>query len=127
MALAPLKQIIILTQIDNLAAATHVRELLIHSKKKLLLLKGNITEFNKWVCKQVNCLHSREQEAMDLTHYLWKAYKVAPDEEFNAYIKDMNSQYDDGRPTFNAKQLMAWWRTSMMHIYWMKIMSGKAV
>ena len=44
---------------------------------------------------------------MDLTHYLWKAYKAAPDEEFNACIKYMKSQTVDGRATFNADQLMA--------------------
>ena len=38
-ASALLKQIIILTRIDNPAAATHVRELLIESKKQLLKLR----------------------------------------------------------------------------------------
>ena len=105
-ASALLKQIIILTQIDNPAAASHVRDHLIDSKKKLLLLQGSITKLNKWVCKQVSGLHLREQETMDLSHYLWKAYKAAPDEELNTYIKDMKSQADDGRATFNTKQLM---------------------
>ena len=69
-ASALLKQIIIVTRIDTLAAATHVREFIIESKKQLLKLKGNVTEFNSWVRKQVNKLHARDQEAMDLTHYL---------------------------------------------------------
>ena len=69
-ASALLKKIIILTRIDNLAAPTHVRELLVKSKKQLLKLnKGNIIEFNSWVRQQVNKLHARDQEAMDLTHY----------------------------------------------------------
>ena len=29
-------------------------------------------------------LHAREQEAVDLLYYLWKAYKAAPDDEFVA-------------------------------------------
>ena len=37
-------------------------------------------------------LNLREQEAMDLLHYLWKAYKAALDDEFVIYIKDMKSQ-----------------------------------
>ena len=44
-------------------------------------------------------LHAREQEAVDLLYYLWKAYKAAPDEEFVVYIKDLKSQTDDGRAT----------------------------
>ena len=51
-------------------------------------------------------LHAREQEAVDLQYYLWKAYKAAPDEEFVIYIKDLKSQCDDGRATFTAEELM---------------------
>ena len=39
-------------------------------------------------------LHAREQEAVDLLYYLWKAYKAAPDDEFVVYIKDLKSQGD---------------------------------
>ena len=42
-----LKQIIILTRVDNPASTMHKREMLIESKCKMLLLKGNITEFNQ--------------------------------------------------------------------------------
>ena len=42
-ASALLKQIIILTRVDNPASAMHIREMLIESKSKLLLLKGNDT------------------------------------------------------------------------------------
>ena len=68
--------------------------------------KGNITKFNSWVRQQVNKLHARDQEAMDLTHYMWKTYKAAPDEDFITYIKDMKSQADDGRATYTAEELM---------------------
>ena len=51
-------------------------------------------------------LHAREQEAVDLLYYLWKAYKAAPDEEFVTYIKDLKSQCDDGRATFTTEELM---------------------
>ena len=37
-----LKQIIILNRVDILASTMHIREMLIESKRKLLLLKGNI-------------------------------------------------------------------------------------
>ena len=46
-ASALLKQIIILTRIDNPVA--HMRELLIECKKQLLKLKEKVTEFNSWV------------------------------------------------------------------------------
>ena len=105
-ASALLKQIIILTRVDNPASTMHIRETLIESKQKLLLLKGDITEFNRWVRKQMGRLHAREQEAVDLQYYLWKAYKAAPDEEFVIYIKDLKSQCDDGRATFTAEELM---------------------
>ena len=101
-----LKQIIILTRVDNPASTMHIREMLIESKRKLLLLKGNITEFNQWVRKQMGRPHAWEQEAVDLLYYLWKAYKAAPDEEFVMYIKDLKSQSDDGRATYTAEDLM---------------------
>ena len=105
-ASAPLKQIIILTRVDNPALTMHIREMLIESKSNLLHLKGNITEFNQWVRKQMGRLHARDQEAVDLLYYLWKAYKAAPDDEFMVYIKDLKSQCDDGRATFTAEDLM---------------------
>ena len=105
-AAALLKQIIILTRVDNPASTMHIREMLIESKSKLLLLKGNITQFNQWVRKQMGRLHAREQEAIDLLYYIWKAYKAAPDDEFVVYIKDLKSQSDDGRATFTAEDLM---------------------
>ena len=101
-----LKQTIILTRVDNPASTMHIREMLTESKQKLLLLKGNIPEFNQWVHKQMGCLHAREQEAVDLLYYLWKAYKAAPDEEFVMYIKDLKSQSNDGRATYTAEDLM---------------------
>ena len=52
-ASALLKQIIILTRVDSPASTMHIREMLIESERKLLLLKGNITEFNQWVQKQM--------------------------------------------------------------------------
>ena len=105
-ASALLKQIIILTGVDNPASTIHIKEMLIESKQKLLQLKGNITEFNQWVQKQMGRLHAREQEAVDLLYYLWKAYNAAPDEEFVVYIKDLKSQADDGRATYTAEDLM---------------------
>ena len=65
-----LKQIIILTRVDNPASTIHIREILIELKRKLILLKGNITELNQWVCKQMGHPHAREQEAVDLLYYL---------------------------------------------------------
>ena len=44
-----LKQIIIITRVNNPASTMHIREMLIELKRKLFLLKGNITEFNQWV------------------------------------------------------------------------------
>ena len=101
-----LKQIIILTRVDNPVSTMHIREMLIESKQKLLQLKGNITEFNQWVRKQMGSLHAREQEVVDLLYYLWKAYKAAPDDEFVVYIKELKSQVDDSRATYTAEDLM---------------------
>ena len=101
-----LKQIIILMWVDNLASMMHIQEMLNESKCKLVALKGNITEFNQWVHKQMGRLHAREQEAVDLLYYLWKAYKTAPDEYFVTYIKDPKSQCYDGRATFTTEDLM---------------------
>ena len=114
-----------LTRIDNPAATTHVRELLIECKKQLLKLKGNVTEFNSWVRQQANKLHAQDQEAMDLTNYLWKAYKAAPDEDFITYIKDKKSQVDDARASYNAEELMTVAENNMKQGCWMRTMPGE--
>ena len=101
-----LKQIIILTRVDNPASSMHIREMLIESKCKLLMLKGNITEFNQWVCKQMGQSHAREQVAVNFLYYLWKAYMAASEKEFMAYIKDLKSPCDDDRATFAVEDLM---------------------
>ena len=44
----------------------HIREMLIESKSKLLQLKGNITEFNQWVRKQMGRLHARGPPLLSL-------------------------------------------------------------
>ena len=80
--------------------------MLIESKGKFLQLEGNITKFNQWVRKQMGRLHAREQEAVDLLYYIWKAYKAAPDDEFGVYIKDLKNQCDDGQKTFTVEDLM---------------------
>ena len=46
-ASALLKQIIILTRVDSPTSTMHIREMLIESKGKFLLLEGNITKFNQ--------------------------------------------------------------------------------
>ena len=51
-------------------------------------------------------LHAREQQAVDLLYYLWKAYMAAPDDEFVVYIKELKSQANDGRATYTAEDLM---------------------
>ena len=57
-------------------------------------------------CEKMGRLHAREQEAVDLLYYLWKAYKAATDDEFVVYVKDLKSQCDDGWATFKAEDLM---------------------
>ena len=54
----------------------------------------------------MDLLHSRDQEAVEILHYLWKAYKVAPDEESITYIKDLKSQAEDEQAMFTAEELM---------------------
>ena len=51
-------------------------------------------------------MHSRGREAVDLLHYLWKAYKAALDEEIVTNIKDLKSQVEDGHATFTMEELM---------------------
>ena len=119
-----LKQIIIFTWVDNLASTMHIREMLIESKRKLLVFKGNITEFNQWVRKQMGRLHAWEQEAVDLLYYLWKDYKASPDDEILVYIKDLKSHCNDRRATFTAEDLMVHVEDKYKAHYWTKKMRG---
>ena len=49
---------------------------------------------------------TRGQEANDLLTYLWKAYQVAADKKFVAYIKHLKDEHDEGRVTYMATRLM---------------------
>ena len=69
-------------------------------------------------------LHTREQEAVDLLYYLWKAYKAAPDDEFVVYIKDLKSQCDDGWATFTVEDLMVRAENNMKHAFSTKKIPG---
>ena len=65
-----LKQIIVLTYIDNRATTAHIRDTLIDMSDKLVELDGNVTEFNNWVRAQVVRLNARGTDAPDLLSYL---------------------------------------------------------
>ena len=90
-----LKQIIMLTYIDNRATTSHIRETLIYMTHQLTNLQGDITAFNDWVHEQVCQLAARGTAAPDLLTYLWKTYRQAPDAEFKCYIKTLKAEYED--------------------------------
>ena len=102
-----LKQIVVLTYIDNRATTAHIRATLIDMSDKLTELEGNITLFNNWVRTQQARLNARGTDAPDLLSYLWKAYTHDQhDSEFVAYIKDLRNMYNDGRANHTSAQLM---------------------
>ena len=102
-----LKQIIVLTYIDNRATTAHIRDTLIDMSDKLVELDGNVTEFNNWVRAQVVRLNARGTDAPDLLYYLWKAYTHDQhDSEFVSYIKDLRNMYNDGWADYTSEQLM---------------------
>ena len=101
-----LKQLIILTYIDNRATTAHIRETLINMTYQLTQLQGDTTAFNDWVREQVRQLAARGTSAPDLLMYLWKTYLQAPDAEFKCYIKTLKAEYEDERQDYSAEQLM---------------------
>ena len=102
-----LKQIVVLTYIDNRATTAQIRDTLIDMSDKLTELEGNITLFNNWVRTQQARLNARGTDAPDLLSYLWKAYTHDQhDSEFVAYIKDLCNMYTDGRANHTSAQLM---------------------
>ena len=90
-----MKQIIMLTYIDNRATTAHIRETLIDMTHKLTNLQGDITVFNDWVCEQVRQLAAQGTAAPDFLTYLWKTYLQAPDAEIKCYIKTLKAEYED--------------------------------
>ena len=72
---------------------------LYHLSQDYQLVSPSILNHFRWELYQ-------EHEAVDLLYYLWKGYKAAPDEEFVVYIKDLKTQYNDGRATYTVEDLM---------------------
>ena len=114
-----LKQIIILTRVDNPTSTMHIQEMLIESKLKLLVLKGNITEFNQWVRKQMGRLHAREQEAVDLLYYLWKAYKATSTTSSSSTLNTSRVNVTTDEQPSPQRTLWSVPKTSMKHGSWM--------
>ena len=100
------KKVIQLTYMDTMATASHICETLMDMHLKLPTFQHDIGKFNDWICIEVGKLASRGQEANDLLTYLWKAYQVAADKKFVAYIKHLKDEHDEGRVTYMATRLM---------------------
>jgi len=96
---ALLKAIIREASVDTNATVRSIRNRLSNLDDKMLELKSDIPEFNKYVMAQIKALHARGMDSEDLIANLFKGYKVAADKEFYDFIKRKEQEYDEGVST----------------------------
>lgn len=67
---------------------------------------SDIVAFNSHVMDLLNTLHSRGETTQDLLVNLFKGYKACGDKGFQAYIANLENQYDDNNLELTHQQLM---------------------
>lgn len=103
----PLLRVIIkVSSIDTNATAAYIRAQLSSLDQYMKDADSNILVFNQHVTNLVRQLEARRQRSDDILSNLFKGYKEAEDDEFVAYIKRKEEDYEEGNDPFTYEQLM---------------------
>jgi hypothetical protein len=91
-----LKVLIELATIDIQATTRFLRSRLIKLDEYMVTCNSNIELFNQYVLDQINSLHARGEETLDLLVNLFIGYLAASDKKFVGYILRRRDDYDHG-------------------------------
>jgi len=95
-AVALLKVIIRVSDIDTNATASYIRTQLANLDEYMATIDSDIEKFNQHVRELILQLQQRRQASTDVLTNLFKGYKAAKDKQFVAYIKRKEEQYEEG-------------------------------
>jgi hypothetical protein len=100
-----LKIIMMETQQDTNATSKYLRDNIRELDQYIVKIDSDIIKFNDYVQQQLEGLAARGETTHDLLTNLFRAYKSVLDKEFIRYIKDKETDYEDGEDV-TASQLM---------------------
>ena len=101
-----LRVIIRESHLDTNATSTQIREALTRLDDSMGQYGSDIARFNEHVKSLVLSLAARGETSSDLLVNLLKGYKACSDTEFVAYVRQKESDYEEGKP-LTYQQLMS--------------------
>jgi hypothetical protein len=101
-----LKIIMMETQQDTNATSKYLRDNIRELDQYIVKIDSDIIKFNDYVQEQLEGLAARGETTHDLLTNLFRAYKSVSDKEFIRYIKDKETDYEDGEDV-TASELMS--------------------
>ena len=105
--LSLLKVIVRESYLDSNATTGMIREQLSNLEMFMPTVDNDITRFNNHVKMLLKALSARNERTFDLLTYLFKAYSVCNDKEFNKFISDIQTDHDMGNKRVDAAELMS--------------------
>ena len=91
---------------DTLARILILRASIANLQIKMVELKGNVQEFNTYVEQHVDALAGHGQVVDELIMHLFTAYETVADIPFSRYIENYRNEFEDGRRSLSADELM---------------------
>ena len=83
--------------INTWATTSLMRENLSNLDSYMTNVKSDVEEFNRYVKRNHQGLQTRGERCDGIMIHLFKAYLVAPDQEFVTYIKLKKMEHEEGR------------------------------
>lgn len=90
-----LKTMLKIATVDSKATTKILRSNLNHLPEAMVMVKGDIDLFHKYVYENVAQLHGRGEKCNDLVQCLFDAYRQAPDTEFVRYMTNLEDDYQN--------------------------------
>jgi hypothetical protein len=101
-----LKVILLTFHVETRATNFHLRKKLHDLPRKMTELKSNISAFNQYVRETVSNLASGGEITTDLLVYLFEAYQMVEDHDFNRFIQRKKEDHDDNHEEMTPEILL---------------------
>jgi len=93
--------------LDSNATTSMIRQQLARLHEHMEKVGNDVIKFNNHVKMLLTALHARNESTLDLLTYLFEAYAVCKDKEFNKFIRDLQTDHDMGTKKIDDMELMA--------------------
>jgi len=93
--------------LDSNATTSMIRQQLAKLHEYMESVGNDVIKFNNHVKMLLTALHARNESTLDLLTYLFEAYAICKDKEFNKFIRDLQTDHDMGTKKLDDMELMA--------------------